>query len=97
MIGNEVIMKSYKRIKKVNKPLDIEKEYEDDNYLIQTLKRTSKCTEDKKFLVIQKNIKEFLSFIYQETQLQNGPHVKKIKNENDTFKKEYHSISENFQ
>ena len=97
MIGNEAIMKSYKRIKREYKPLNVEKEYENDNYLIQTLKRTSKCTYDKKFLDFENNIKDFLSFIYQETQLQDDPYVKKIKKENDTFKKEYHSISENFQ
>ena len=97
MIGNQVIMKSYKEIKNEYKQINIEKEYENDNYLIQTLKRTSKCKNDKKILSFQNNIKNLLSLIYKKIQLQNDPDIKPIKLENDHFHKDYHSILENFQ
>ena len=97
MIGNQVIMKSYKEIKNEYKQINVEKEYENDNYLIQTLKRTAKCKNDKKILSFQNNIKKLLSLIYRKIQLQNDPDIKPIKQENDHFYKDYHSISENFQ
>ena len=96
MLENKVIMKTYKEIKKY-KQIDVNKEYEDDNYLIQTLKRTSKCKHDKKILDYQNNIKDLLSYIYKEIQLENDPKVKVIKDENDDFHKKYKSISNNFQ
>ena len=40
MIDNKIIMRSYKEIKNTYKQRDIEKEYKDNNYLYQTLKRT---------------------------------------------------------
>ena len=97
MIGNQVIMKTYKEIKNKTTKINFEKEYEDDNYLIQTLKRTIKCKTDKKILDFEENIKNLLSYIYKKIQLQEDPNIKKIKLENDDFQKEYHSISENFQ
>ena len=97
MLENQVIMKSYKTIKNEYKQINIKKEYENDNYLIQTLKRTSKCKHDKKILDYENNIKDLLSYIYKEIQLQNDPKVKKIKDENDDFHKKYNSISNNFQ
>ena len=48
-------------------------------------------------LNFEKNIEDLLSIIYQEIQLENNPEIKKIKDENEIFKKEYRTISENFQ
>ena len=98
MLENQVIMRTYKEIKKNEyKQINIQKEYENDNYLIQTLKRTSKCNLEKKIYDYQKEVKNLLDYIYKETQLQNDPKIKKIKDENNIFQKEYNSISENFQ
>lgn len=98
MIGNKVLMKTYKEIKKNKyKQINIEKEYENDNYLYQTLKRTKKIQKGKEILELEKNIEDLLSLIYKEIQLENDPEIRKIKDENEIFKKEYKSISENFQ
>ena len=98
MIGNQVIMRTYKEIKRNKyRQINPEKEYENDNYLYQTLKRTSKILKGKQILDFQKSIEDLLSFIYKEIQLENDPKIKKIKDENDIFQKEYQSISEKFQ
>ena len=97
MLENKVIMKAYKEIKKEYKQIDVEKEYENDNYLIQTLKRTAKSKYNKDIIDLENNIKNLLKHIYHEIQLQSDPKVKKVKDENDLFQRDYKSISDNFQ
>jgi hypothetical protein len=97
MLGNQVIMKTYKEIKNEYKQINIEKEYENDNYLIQTLKRTAKSKLNKDIIEYENNIKQLLKHIYHEIQLQGDPKVKIVKNENDIFQRDYKSISDNFQ
>lgn len=97
MLENKVLMKTYKDIKKEYKQINVEREYENDNYLIQTLKRTTKSKYNKEIVDYQNNIKKLLTHIYNEIQLLNDPKVKKVKEENDIFQKEYKSILDNFQ
>ena len=97
MFPNQVIMKTYKEIKNEYKQIDIEKEYENDNYLIQTLKRTAKSKLNKDIIEYENNIKKLLQHIYHQIQLQGDPKVKTVKNENDIFQRDYKSISDNFQ
>ena len=87
--NNQVILRSFKEIRKKNLKINIEKKYEDDNYLTQTLKRTTKAKYDKKMLYHQYNLKKLLSYIYKKIQLENDPEIKIIKEENDDFKKDY--------
>ena len=97
MLENKVLMKTYKEIKKEYKQINVEKQYENDNYLIQTLKRTTKSKYNKDIIDYQNNIKKLLTHIYNKIQLLNDPKVKKVKEENDIFQKEYKSILDNFQ
>ena len=90
-------MRSYKEIKNKHKHLKLEKEYEDDNYLVQILKRTSKIKYDKKIIEDQNNLKSLLSEIYKKIRLENDPLIRIIKTENDDFQKDYRCLSENFQ
>lgn len=97
MFENQILMRSYKEIKNNHKHLKLEKEFEEDNYLIQTLKRTSKVKYDRKIIEDQNNLKSLLSEIYKKIRLQNDPQIKIIKTENDNFQKDYRCLSENFQ
>ena len=97
MLENKILMRSYKEIKNKHKHLKLEKEYEDDNYLVQTLKRTSKVKYDKKIIEDQNNLKSLLSEIYKKIRLENDPLIRIIKTENDDFQKDYRCLSENFQ
>ena len=99
MLENKILYRSYKEIKNKHKHkhLKLEKEYEDDNYLVQTLKRTSKVKYDKKILADQNNLKSLLSEIYKKIRLENDPQIRIIKTENDDFQKDYRCLSENFQ
>ena len=97
MIDNKIIMRSYKEIKNTYKQRDIEKEYKDNNYLYQTLKRTSKMKHNKKILAYQYDLKKLLSIMCKKLLFLNNPKVKIIREENDEFKKDYKSMSESFQ
>ncbi len=97
MLENKILMRSYKEIKNKHKHLKLEKEFEDDNYLVQTLKRTSKIKYDAKIVEDQNNLKSLLSEIYNRIRLENDPLIKVIKTENDDFQKDYRCLSENFQ
>ena len=66
MFENQILMRSYKEIKNNHKHLKLEKEFEEDNYLIQTLKRTSKVKYDRKIIEDQNNLKSLLSEITTE-------------------------------
>ena len=97
MIDNKIIMRSYKEIKNTYKQRDIEKEYKDNNYLYQTLKRTSKMMHNKKIVKYQYDLKKLLSIMYKKLLFLDNPKVKIIREENDEFKKDYKSMSESFQ
>ena len=97
MLENKILMRSYKEIKNKHKHLKLEKEFEDDNYLVQTLKRTSKIKYDTKIVEDQNNLKSLLSEIYNRIRLENDPLIKVIKTENDDFQKDYRCLCENFQ
>ena len=71
--------------------------YEDDNYLIQIIRKTKKNLSDRKTIVYKVNLKKLLDKIYEEIRFQNDPVIKKIKQENDNFTTEYKPLSEQFQ
>ena len=97
MIDNKIIMRSYKDIKNSYNHIDIEKEYKDNNYLYQTLKRTTKMMHSNKILKYQYDLKHLLSIMYKKLLFLDNPKVKIIREENDDFKKDYKSMSESFQ
>jgi len=97
MIDNKIIMRSYKDIKNTYKHIDIEKEYKDNNYLYQTLKRTSKMKHNHKIKAYQYDLKNLLSIMYKKLLFLDNPKVKIIREENDEFRKDYKSMSESFQ
>lgn len=97
MIDNKILMRSYKDIKNTYKHIDIEKEYKGNNYLYQTLKRTTKMKHNNKILNYQYDLKNVLSIMYKKLLFLDSPKVKIKKEENEDFKKDYKSMSESFQ
>ena len=92
-----VIQKHQKSSKNKYKSLNYMNAYQNDNYLIQILKQTKKNLSDRKTIVLKIKLKKLLDKIFEETQFQNDPQIKKIKEENDKFTDDYKSLSEKFQ
>ena len=77
--------------------IDIEKEFENDNYLIQTLKRTHKFQNDKKLSEYEKNLQDLLSHINNTILFNSNPEIKIIHDENEDFLKPYKYLSKTFE
>ena len=85
-----------KRIK--NRPnLNLEKIYQNDNYLIQTLKRTKRVTIENPVIILEHNLQRLLKKIYKEIKFLNDPIIKEINNENNNFQSDYNRLLEKFQ
>ena len=94
-----MILKSYNNIKQSKKPknINIEKQFESDNYLIQTLKRTSKFQNDKKLQEYERGLYESLKNIYKSILFRNNPKLNMLYEENEEFLKSYKYLSEAFE
>ena len=94
-----MIIKTYTNYIKPDKTIeiDIEKEFENDNYLIQTLKRTSKFQNDKKLIQYENNLNNVLNLINQRIKLRNNPKTKLMHEENNEFLRQYKYLSETFE
>ena len=77
--------------------IDIEKEFENDNYLIQTLKRTHKFQNDKKLSEYEKSLQDLLSHINNTILFNSNPEIKIIHDENEDFLKPYKYLSKTFE
>lgn len=86
---------SQKKPKKIE--LDIEKEFENDNYLIQTLKRTSKFQNDKKLSDYENSLQDLLYYINKTILFNTNPKIKIIHEENEEFLKPYKYLSKTFE
>ena len=85
-----------KKLKK-NSKLNLEKIYQNDNYLIQTLKRTKRITNENPVLKVENNLEKVLKKIYKEIKLLKDPTIEKINSENTKFKSDYDILLKNFQ
>ena len=94
-----MIIKTYTNYIKPDKTIeiDIEKEFENDNYLILTLKRTSKFQNDKKLIQYENNLNNVLNLINQRIKLRNNPKTKLMHEENNEFLRQYKYLSETFE
>jgi hypothetical protein len=77
--------------------LNLEKRYQNDNYLIQTLKRTKRVTNENPVDKFEQNLQSLLNKIYKEIQLLNDPIIKQINKENHIFQSDYNLLLERFQ
>ena len=94
-----MILKQYNNYIKPNKSthINIEKEFENDNYLIQTLKRTTKFQNDEKLPKYENSLQDLLNHINKTIKFRNNPKIKIIHEENDEFLKPYKYLSETFE
>ena len=76
---------------------EVEEEFENDNYLTQTIKRTKKFQNEKKLMKHQNNLKNILDLIHKKIKFGNNPKKKLIHKENDEFLKEYKYFSDKFE
>ena len=79
------------------KKKDLEEEFENDNYLIQTIKRTTKFQNDKKLNELLNDLDDILNHISITIGLSNEPKAKLMHDENNQFLKEYKFFSEKFE
>ena len=95
-----MILKYYNTNKKLsNKPtyISIEKHFGTDNYLIQTLKRTSKFQNDKKLSEYENSLHDLIQYIYKTILFKNNPKIKILSEENEEFLKPYKYLSKTFE
>ena len=85
-----------KKLKK-NSKINLERIYQNDNYLIQTLKRTKRVTNDNPVTEFENNLEKVLKKIYKEIKFLKDPTIEEINTENNKFKSDYNILLTNFQ
>ena len=85
-----------KKLKK-NSKIHLERIYQNDNYLIQTLKRTKRVTNDNPVTEFENNLEKVLKKIYKEIKFLKDPTIEEINTENNKFKSDYNILLTNFQ
>ena len=85
--------KSLKEFNKIisrrKKNVNLEKLFENDNYLVQTLKRTKRVLQEKPAEDLEINLDNALKTIYENITLLGDPEIKEINSENNVFKRNY--------
>ena len=95
--GSLSLREYQKRIVKIRAKLNLEKIYQNDNYLIQTLKRTKRVTMEKPVDKFEQKVQNLLDKIYKEIQLLNEPLIKEMNIQNNIFQSDYGLLLEKFQ
>ena len=72
---------------KRNKEVNLEKLFENDNYLVQTLKRTKRVLYENPAEEKEKNLNNALKIINRDITLLKDPEIKEYNLENSSFKK----------
>lgn len=84
-----------KMISKKNKNINLEHVFENDNYLIQTLKRTKRVLYENPAEDLEKNLDNALQTINKNITLFKDPEIKEYHSENSLFKKKYTDFLKN--
>ena len=82
-------------ISKRKKEINLEKLFENDNYLVQTLKRTKRVLNEKPEEDLESNLNKALQTIYKNITLLNDPEIKEYNSENNRFKANYSDFLKN--
>ena len=80
---------------KRNKEVNLEKLFENDNYLVQTLKRTKRVLYENPAEEKEKNLNNALKIINRDITLLKDPEIKEYNLENSSFKKKYNEFLKN--
>ena len=93
---NQKLIKDFNKIRaKKNKEVNLEKLFENDNYLVQTLKRTKRVLYENPADEKEKNLNDTLKIINKDITLLKDPEIKEYNSENSLFKKNYTDFLKN--
>ena len=93
---NQKSIKDFNRMRaKKNKEVNLEKLFENDNYLVQTLKRTKRVLYENPAEEKEKNLNDTLKIINKDITLLKDPEIKEYNSENSLFKKKYNDFLKN--
>ena len=93
---NQKLIKDFNKIRaKKNKEVNLEKLFENDNYLVQTLKRTKRVLYENPSEEKEKNLNDTLKIINKDITLLKDPEIKEYNSENSLFKKKYTDFLKN--
>ena len=93
---NQKSIKDFNKIRaKKNKEVNLEKLFENDNYLVQTLKRTKRVLYENPTEEKEKNLNDTLKIINKDITLLKDPKIKEYNSENSLFKKKYTDFLKN--
>lgn len=88
-LNNKSLKEFNKIISKRNQNVNIEKLFENDNYLIQTLKRTKRILLENPAEELETKLDNALQNINKNITLLNDPEINEYNTENNLFKKNY--------
>ena len=86
---NKKSLKEFNRLISKRKDVNLEKLFENDNYLVQTLKRTKRVLFENPAEDLESNLTEALDIINKNITLFKDPEIKEYHTENNIFKKYY--------
>ena len=86
---NKKSLKEFNRLISKRKDVNLEKLFENDNYLVQTLKRTKRVLFENPAQDLESNLTEALDIINKNITLFKDPEIKEYHTENNIFKKYY--------
>ena len=87
---NKKSLKEFNKIvAKKKKEINLEKMFENDNYLVQTLKRTKRVLFENPEQELEIKLEKALDRIYKKITLLNDPEIKVYNTENNAFTKKY--------
>ena len=87
---NKKSLKEFNKIlSKKKKDINLEKLFENDNYLVQTLKRTKRVLLENPAEHLETNLDNALQTINKNITLLNDPEIKEYNSENNLFEKNY--------
>ena len=93
---NKKSLKEYnKLIAKRKNNINLEKLFENDNYLVQTLKRTKRVLLENPAEASEIKLNSALKTIYKNITLLGDPEIKEYNSENNAFKKNYANFLKN--
>lgn len=96
-VGNISLREFNKKLLKNKANLNFKKLYKNDNYLIQTLRKTKKIRTENPAEQCEKNLEDILKRIYKDIKFLDDPKIKAINKENNIFKNDYNKLLEKFQ
>ena len=94
---NNPLLRTYTKFLGTKKETNLEKVYQNNNYLVQIMKTTEKVRTEKPYKKCSKNLKNALNRLYKESRFFEDPSLNQIKLENDRFETDYKNVTKKFE